>query len=124
MSSAMVRIAMASVMQGHVVSVQLECTCATHSGMYACSNTKRRTVMICMMSFSMKSVGMAMMAMMGAMKGKCWCGMLHGIGVSLYHVEACMFGCQQRLFVVRPNTIVLPTSHAHNVAEMTKKTCI
>ena len=62
---------MASVMQGHMVSVQLECTCATHSGIYACSSTNRRTVMMCMMSFSMKSVGMAMMAIMGAMKGKC-----------------------------------------------------
>ena len=53
------------------MSVQLECTCATHSGIYACSSTNRRTVMMCMMSFSMKSVGMAMMAIMGAMKGKC-----------------------------------------------------
>ncbi len=56
--------------------------------------------------------------------GKCLYGMLYGFGVSLYHVSACMFGCQQTVFVLGPKVIVLPTSHAHKLADITNRICI
>ena len=67
----------------------------------------------------MKRLGTANKANATERNGKYVYGMLYGFGVSLYHVDACIFGCQHRLRAFGPKATTLPTSHAHRVADMT-----
>ena len=45
---------------------------------------------------------------------------LSGKCVSLYHVSACIFGCQQKLLEVGPKAMALDTSQDHKLADNTK----
>jgi hypothetical protein len=47
------------------------------------------------------------------------CGILSGICVSLYHVSACIWGCQHSPVDFGPKEIHLPTIQDHNVADIT-----
>lgn len=108
----------------HTARRMSECICATNMGIYACSETSFKTVAMCMMSFCTKSAGTASAAKTKDNTGKYLCGMMYGLGVSLYHESACMFGCQQSPRVFGPNVMALPTSHAHRLADKTKNILI
>lgn len=49
---------------------------------------------------------------------------LSGKSVSLYHVSACILGCQQKLLEFGPKAMVLDTNQHHKLADNAKITRI
>lgn len=45
---------------------------------------------------------------------------LSGNSVSLYHVSACILGCQQKLLELGPKAMVLDTNQHHKLADNAK----
>ena len=93
-------------------------------GTNACSDTSTMIVVICCRLLSMYSGGMAMSDKRMGMIVNVSCGIFAGSGVSLYHVSACMCGCQQIPFIFGPNAMDLETSQVQIRAERTKRNLI
>ena len=96
------------------------CICATNIGTNVCSETRNMTDNICVISSSTYNMGILAMAMEMGMYVNNAEVSLNGNSVSLYHVSACILGCQQKLLGMGPKAMALDTNQHHKLADNAK----